>query len=293
MKIKISVGDALFTALLHAFLVLCATIALFPFLNVIAISLSGSRAIMSGEVFLWPVDFTADAYKNLINDGQLFKAFGNSALITAVGTALNMVMTIMAAYPLSKRNLLGGRVMMSLIVFTMLFNGGLIPSFLLVKNLGIMDSFAALWLPAAISVYNMIIMKSFFENIPQSLIEAAQIDGANDIYILIRLVLPLSMPVIATLSWFYCVRWWNNYLNAMIYITSGSKLPITVKLVQMISNFNDTLLTGGEGVSLESRLIPEAVKSAAIVIATAPMLIVFPFLQKYFVKGVMIGSVKG
>lgn len=293
MKIKISVGDALFTALLHAFLVLCATIALFPFLNVIAISLSGSRAIMSGEVFLWPVDFTADAYKNLINDGQLFKAFGNSALITAVGTALNMVMTIMAAYPLSKRNLLGGRVMMSLIVFTMLFNGGLIPSFLLVKNLGIMDSFAALWLPAAISVYNMIIMKSFFENIPQSLIEAAQIDGANDIYILIRLVLPLSMPVIATLSLFYCVSWWNNYFNAMIYITSGSKLPITVKLVQMISNFNDTLLTGGEGVSLESRLIPEAVKSAAIVIATAPMLIVFPFLQKYFVKGVMIGSVKG
>ncbi|MBP3360651.1 MAG: carbohydrate ABC transporter permease [Clostridia bacterium] len=293
MRHRITTGEKIFHAINYIFLALAAGIALFPFINVIAVSLSSSQAIMTGKVFLWPVDVTVRAYKNLIEDGQLFYALKNTVIVTLVGTLFNILGTVMIAYPLSRKHLVGGKLITALIVFTMLFNGGLIPSFVLVKNLNIMNSFWALWLPALVSVYNMIIMKNFFENLPPSLIEAVQIDGANDICILFQIVLPLSVPVIATVSLFYCVGWWNNYFNVMIYITDSEKITMTVKIMQMINNFNDTLLQSGEGVTSDQQLVPEAVKSAAIVITTIPIMCVYPFLQKYFVKGVMIGSVKG
>lgn len=287
-------AESIFYFFNYLFLGLCAIITLFPFINVIATSLSSGRAIISREVFILPKEFNFEAYKALVKDGQLIFAMKNTVFITVFGTVINMAATILTAYSLSKKRLGGRKYIMSLMVFTMLFGGGLIPSFIIVKNLGLVDTYGALWLPGMISVYNMIILKTMFEGIPESLEEAASIDGASDVYILIRVVIPLSFPAIATLTLFYAVGWWNDYFNAMIYISDTRKLPLTVKLMQMISNVSDNLLRSGEGASfMEAALVPESIKSAAIIISTLPILCIYPFLQKYFVKGVMIGSVKG
>lgn len=276
----------------YLFFTVLAFIMIFPFINILATSMSSSHAIVSGKVLLVPVEFTLDAYRAVWQDGQIFKALLNSVLLTVVGTAINIIGTIMIAYPLSKKRLLGRKLITKFIVFTMLFNGGLIPNFILVKSLGLMNTYWALWLPAIVSVYNMIIMLNFFRNLPESLEEAAKIDGANDIYILVKLMLPLSMPVIATLTLFYAVAWWNNYFNVMIYITSSNRLTLMVKLMQMINNIGEAMLNS-EGIIYGERLVPESIKGAAIIVSTIPILCVYPFLQKYFIKGVMVGSVKG
>lgn len=270
----------------------CAT--LFPFINILAVSMSGSRAINAGEVSLWPVDFTWDAYHNLLADGQLLVSMKNTVIITVVGTALNMLFTVMAAYPLSKRRLKGRNTMLMAVLFTMLFGGGLIPHFLLVSSLGLVNSYWGLWLPALISVYNMFVLKSFFEGLPDELEESAAIDGAKDLTILWKIVLPLSLPVIAALTLFYAVGWWNSYFNVLIYIKSTDKLSVTVKLYQMLQNVGQDLLstTNAEGVT-QTTITPEGVRAAAIIIAILPILCVYPFLQKHFVKGVLMGSVKG
>lgn len=272
----------------------CACATLFPFINVLAVSFSSSRAINAGEVSVWPVDFNLSAYHNLIADGQLFVAMKNSVVLTLVGTALNMLFTVIAAYPLSKRRLKGRNAMLMAVLFTMLFGGGLIPNFLLISTLGLINSYWGLWLPALISVYNMFVMKAFFEGLPEELEESAAIDGAKDLTILWKIILPLSMPVIAALTLFYAVGWWNSYFNVLIYIKSTDKLSLTVKLYQMLQNVGSELLrtTNGEGVS-ESTITPEGIRAASIVIAILPILGVYPFLQKHFVKGVLLGSVKG
>lgn len=271
---------------------------LFPFINVIAISFSSGRAIMSGEVFLWPIEFNFHAYLNLIKDGQLFVAMKNTVLVTVVGTIFNILATIMAAYPLSKQRLRGRNGILMMIVFTMIFSGGLIPAFILIRQLKLMDTYWSLWLPGLLSTYNMFVMKTFFQGIPESLEEAAIIDGANDLYILFKIILPLSKPVIATLTLFYAVGGWNSYFNPLMYITSSTKQVLMVKLYQMIDTMSQTLLntisTGGsEGILQEEMITPEGIRTAAIVITIVPIMCVYPFLQKYFVKGVMIGSIKG
>ncbi|MBD0381501.1 carbohydrate ABC transporter permease [Paenibacillus sedimenti] len=270
----------------------CAT--LFPFINVLAVSFSSSRAINAGEVYLWPIEFNLDAYRNLWLDGQLLVAMKNTVIITVVGTAFNMLFTVMAAYPLSKRRLKGRNIMLMAILFTMLFGGGLIPNFLLINALGLINSYWSLWLPALISAYNMFVMKSFFEGLPEEMEESAAMDGAKDLTILWKIILPLSLPVIAALTLFYAVGWWNSYLSVLIYIKSTDKLSVTVKLYQMIQNVSSELLstTNGEGVS-QTTITAESVRAAAIVIAILPILCIYPFLQKHFVKGVLLGSVKG
>lgn len=296
MKIKQSPGEIIFYVLNYTIITFFAIMALYPFLQVIATSFSSSRAVASGEVVWRPVEFNLLAYKQLLEDGQIFVAMKNTVVLTVVGTLFNMVATILAAYSLSKKRLKGRTIFLGIIVFTMMFGGGMIPTFILIKKLGLMNKFMGLWLMGLISTYNMFVMKSFFENMPESLEEAAAIDGANDLQILGKLVLPLSLPVIATLTLFYAVGWWNSYFNAMLYITSSAKQPLMVKLMQMIDTA--ALLTvnngtsGSEGVS-QSTIAPESFKAASIIIATLPILFVYPFLQKYFVKGVMIGSVKG
>ncbi|WP_240489140.1 carbohydrate ABC transporter permease [Cohnella thermotolerans] len=280
---------------MNTFLLGCfACAALFPFINILAVSFSSSRAINAGEVSLWPIEFNLDAYRNLIADGQLLVAMRNSLVITLVGTAFNMLFTVLAAYPLSKRRLQGRNVMLMGILFTMLFGGGLIPNFLLISSLGLVNSYWGLWLPALISAYNMFVMKSFFEGLPEELEESAAIDGAKDWMILWRIILPISMPVIAALTLFYAVGWWNNYFNVLIYIKSTDKLSLTVKLYQMLQNVSSELLrtTNGEG-ALQTTITPEGIRAASIVIAVLPILCVYPFLQKHFVKGVLMGSVKG
>lgn len=287
-----TLGAKVFTVINYMILIFCGVITLFPFLNVIATSFSSSRAIISNEVFLWPVEFTTEAYSRLVEDGQLLRGLKNTVLITVVGTGLNMIVTIFTAYALSKKRLNGRKALMSFFVFTMLFSGGLIPTFIVVKSTNLTDSYWSLWLPAILSVYNMIIMKNFLENIPTSLEEAASIDGAGDWYIMFSIYIPLSKAVIATLSLFYAVYWWNNYSNVLYYISSSSKQTMTVILMQMLDNVSDSLMVGDSAL-MEKSLTPEGVKAAAIIFTTLPIMCVYPFVQRYFVKGVMIGSVKG
>lgn len=284
--------------LLYIFLAFLAILTLFPFVNVLATSMSGSRAISSGEVFLWPKDVTFTSFQNLIQDGQLLVAMKNTVLITVVGTGLNLVATIMAAYPLSRRRLKGRNLILMVITFTMLFGGGMIPNYILIKSLGIMNSYWALWLPGLLSTYNFFVMKTFFENLPAELEESASIDGANDLLIIWRIILPLSLPIIAALTLFYAVGWWNSYMSVLMYITSSGKQSLMVKLLQMIDTTSQSLLNasatnGGEGATMQTLLSPEGIRAAAIIISVAPILCVYPFLQKYFVKGVLIGSLKG
>lgn len=292
MKIKATLSSRVFHWLNYLFLALCACATVFPFINIIATSFSSSRAISSGEVFLWPVDFNVSAYKNLIEDGQLIVAMKNTVLITVIGTSLNMLFTMLAAYPLSKRRLKGRNGMLMAVLFTMLFGGGMIPHFLLVNALGLVNTYWAIWLPALISVYNMFVMKSFFEGLPEEIEESASMDGANELYILWKIIIPLSMPVIAALTLFYAVGWWNSYMNVLIYIRSTNKMSLMVKLYQMIDLVSPELLKSGEGVQHEM-ITPEGIRAASIVFSITPILCVYPFLQKHFVKGVMLGSVKG
>lgn len=290
---RVTFGEKIFYFCNYLFLFLCVVVSVFPIIYVVATSFSSSNAIASGKVFFLPVEFTLDSYHKIFRDGNVLKSLNNTIVITLIGTALNMIFTIMGAYPLSRKRLKGRGFFSGLFVFTMIFGGGLIPSFLLVKSLKIMNTYWALWLPSLISVYNMIILKTFFQNIPDSLEEAAMIDGANDIYILIRIMLPLAGPVLATLSLFSAVGWWNEYYNSMIYLDTTTKLPMTVRLMQMIESANMSSLMDGEGVTASEHITPEGIKAATIVVAMVPILCVYPFLQKYFVTGVMVGSVKG
>ncbi|NOU62633.1 ABC transporter permease subunit [Paenibacillus sp. LMG 31461] len=270
-------------------------LTLFPFWYEIVASFSSSRAINSGEVFLWPIEFNVVAYERLFDDGQLFVAMRNTVVVTIVGTVLNMVMTILAAYPLSRRRLLGRNALLMMITVTMLFVAGIIPNFILIKTLGLMNSYWAVWLPGLISTYNMFVMKTFMEGLPEEIEESAAMDGAGDLRILMQIFIPLCKPILAALSLFYAVSWWNSYFNVMLYITKSAKLTVMVKLYQMVNKVDENLLNniGGNDAAERILLTPEAIKAAAVVIAVMPILCVYPFLQKYFVKGVLIGSVKG
>ena len=290
---RISKGEAIFNVVNYIILAICVLVTLLPFAMILAKSLSSSVAIESGKVFLWPVDFNVQAYKNLIADGQLLRSMKNTVFITIIGTMLNMIFTTTAAYALSKKRLMGGKFIMKMMTFTMIFSGGTIPHFIVVKSLGLMDTYGSLWLPGLITVYNLIVMRTFFEQLPDSLEEAAKIDGANDLIIFFQIVLPLSLATLATITLFYAVSWWNEYFNGMIYISTSDKMPLQVKLRQMISTVGQVQLTESDGESAKDRLAKDAVQAAAMVISTVPILCIYPFLQKHFVKGVMVGAVKG
>lgn len=248
---------------------------------------------MSGFVGIWPVDFNLSAYESLINGTKIVSAFTNSVYITVVGVTLCMLFTVIAAYPLSRKYFYARKFFTLAIVFTMLFGGGLIPTYLTIKALGIIDSYWAIWLPGLVSAYNMLILKSFFENMPEELDEAARIDGCGEIRILRQIVLPLSMPVMAALSLFYGVGFWNSFMNVLIYINDTEKYNLPVLVQQMISS--QKILQEMQNLQPEDFLLvtPESVKSAGIIVMIVPMLVVYPLLQKHFVKGVMIGSIKG
>jgi putative aldouronate transport system permease protein len=295
---KVSMGERVFYFINYGILTVIGLGCLYPFLYIIATSFSSSRAVSSGEVFLWPVEFNLEAYKQLLLDGQIFNSMKNTVLLTVLGTFFCMFCTVLCAYSLSKKRLRGRGIIMGLIVFTMMFSGGMIPNFLLIRNLGLMDSYWALWLSGLQSTYNMIVLRTFFQGIPDSLEEAAQIDGAGDPYILFRIVLPLSGAALATITLFYAVGWWNAYFNPMMYIASTIKFPLMVKLksmldaAQMLTVQTQTGMGGG-GAMEQTMVAAETFKAATILISVIPIMCVYPFLQKYFVKGVMIGSVKG
>jgi len=292
---KSTVGEKWFYSVNYVILALLGITCLFPLINTIAVSLSDTQAIASGKVTFYPIGWNLEAYVSLLKGTRILSALQNSIIITIVGVALSMTVTIMTAYPISRGIFYGRRFFTLAMVFTMLFSGGLIPTYLVVKSLGLMDSYFALWLPALVSTYNLLVMRTFFENIPSEVDDAARIDGCSEMAYLTRIVLPLSMPVIATITLFYSVSYWNMFMNVLIYINETSKFNMTVLIQKMVQSQNllQELVNSGatSGVSVE--VVPESLKAAGVLIMVLPMLLVYPFLQKYFVKGVMLGSVKG
>lgn len=280
----------------EAFLIVCIFIfvmlCLAPFLHIIAISLSSNRAITSGEVTLFPIEFNWEAYSKVFSDVSMLRSLGFTIILTVATTLLCMVFSVAAAYPLTKGNLKGRRFFMYLIIITMFFSGGIIPEYLLIRDLHMINSVWSLILPGLISPFNLIILISFFNNIPPSLEESAEIDGSSHLHTLIKIVLPLSMPVLATLALFYAVGRWNGFQDSLMYINNPDLYPIQLKLYQMVQNNMVTELTQMEG-SNRTALTPESLKAASVVFATVPILLVYPWLQKYFVSGVMLGAVKG
>lgn len=278
------------TIINYILLSLLVIICFYPFLNVVAYSFSSNRAVLSGTVTFFPIEMQLDAYKEIIHRGQIWTAMRVTILVTLLGTGLGLLFTILAAYALSKDKLKGRKWISGMILFTMYFSGGIIPTFLVVKNLGMYDQLTSLYIPSAVNVFNFIVMRTFFREIPKSLEEAAYLDGATDIQILQRVVLPLSMPIIATIGLFYAVYYWNDYFNALIYIQSPEKYTLQLRLRSLL--FEGALgATGNEG--LAQQVMAESLKMTCIVVGTVPILAVYPWLQRYFVKGVMLGSVKG
>ncbi|OKP81921.1 ABC transporter permease [Paenibacillus helianthi] len=263
-----------------------------PFLHIIAVSLSSNRAITSGEVTLFPIEVNWDAYIQVFSNDSMIHSLIFTIILTVATTVLCMLFTVAAAYPLTKKNLKGRKVFMYLIVVTMFFSGGIIPEYLLIRDLKMIDSVWALILPGLVSPFNLIILISFFNNIPPSLEESAEIDGSSHFHTLMRIVLPLSMPVMATLALFYAVGRWNGFQDSLMYINSPELYPLQLKLFQMVQNNMVSELTQLEG-SNRTALTPESLKAATVIFATVPILVVYPWLQKYFVSGVMLGAVKG
>lgn len=287
-------ADRLFTILNYVFLSIVALLVLYPLLFVVSASFSNPQYIISGEMWLWPKEFTVDAYEKVFKNKEIINGFINTVKYTVVGTALNVVMTILAAYPLSRKDFKGRGFFMAFIVFTMFFSGGLIPTYLLIRDLGMLNTFWVMIIPNAVAVWNIIIMRTFFQGIPTELEESAKIDGSGNFRILWNIVLPLSFPVIAVMVLFYSVGHWNSYFQALIYLQDEKRFPLQLILRQiLIQGQTDDMVKGTSESFLQQQLSVEGLKYAVLIVANLPMLMLYPFLQKYFVKGVMIGSLKG
>lgn len=277
--------------LIYTMIALVSVSCLLPFVHVVAKSLSSEAFVIANKVSLWPQGFTIDAYKKIFADASIIRSLCVSIFITVAFTVLGMIVTTCAAYPLSRRNLKGGTFFTFLFMFTMYFGGGMIPEYLNISNLGLLDTLWALILPGAFSAFNLLIMKTAIRsNVPDSLEEAARIDGAGHFRILSTIVLPLSKPIIATLSLFFAVGRWNGYMDALFYIKYETELrPLQLKLYYLVVQASESFQLEISSVNLSN---PEVLKAAVVVFATVPILCVYPFLQKYFVQGVMIGAVK-
>ena len=280
--------------ILVIFILLVSLTCVLPFINVAALSLSSKSAILRGDVSFWPVEFEATAYKAIFSDPSMMRSLLFTVVITLVYTAFSMTMTVLMAYPLTKKRLRGRKFFNVLALFTMYFSGGTIPIYLNLKELGLLDTPWSLILPAMLSTYNMIILKSFFSALPGELEEAAIIDGANDFQVLVRVYLPLSMASLATLTLFYAVGKWNSFQDALYYITNKAYQPLQLKLYHIIKGSQAVDVAAMEGgSSTVASNISESIEPASIIFATLPILVVYPFVQRYFVKGVTIGAIKG
>ncbi|MEK4362844.1 carbohydrate ABC transporter permease [Paenibacillus sp. FSL M8-0212] len=275
-----------------SFISLFVIFCLAPFLHTIAISLSSNRAITSGEVTIFPKEFNWDSYIQVFSDQSMLYSLGFTTVLTVATTVLCMLFTLAAAYPLTKKKLKGRKLFMYVIIITMFFSGGMIPEYLLIRDLNMLNSVWALILPGLVSPFNLIILISFFRGIPESLEESAEIDGSSHVHTLFKIILPLSMPVLATLALFYAVGRWNGFQDSLLYINDPKLYPLQLKLFQMVQNNMVSELTLMEGAN-RTQLTPESLKAATVVFATVPILLVYPWLQKYFVSGAMLGAVKG
>lgn len=294
-KIKELAEDRVFHIIVYTVLILLAFICIYPLYFVLIASISDPDAVLSGKVILTIKDFTLMGYERIFSDRMVVRGFLNSVFYTGVGTLINFVVTLPAAYSLSRKDLAGRRVFMIMFVITMYFSGGMIPTYLIVQKLGLYDTPAVLLVCSALSVFKMIIARTFFETtIPLELLEAARIDGCNNVRFFFTMVLPLSKSMIAVIALYYAVAHWNSYMNALLYINNADWKPLQLVLREMlISTQSLSVLVQGDASAQQRMKMVNIMQYAVIVVATVPMLVIFPFVQKYFVKGVMIGAVKG
>lgn len=289
---KRTAGDWFLDGFVYLFLVFMGAAMLLPLANVFSKAVSEEWAIVSGKVGIFPIGFQLDTMREVISSSTFIRAFIISVGVTLVGTILSILLTAVTAYPLSKRQLPGISFIMVLFVFTMLFSGGLIPNYLLMRQLHLINNLWVLVLPGLIGVFNMLIIKSYYEGLPEALEESARIDGAKTYTILFRIILPLSLPVIATIALFYAVGYWNDFFSPMIYINDASLKTLQLYLRDVVMDA-DTSNATNKSMDDLMNMSPEGIRAATVVASTVPILLVYPFLQKYFIKGVLIGSVKG
>ncbi|WP_233711153.1 carbohydrate ABC transporter permease [Lederbergia citrisecunda] len=287
-------GEKLFSLFNYLFMIVLLILMLYPFWYLMMGSISDAKLAAGGGLFLIPAGFSLDAYKAILSNSSFLSSLKTTVIVTLAGTFLGTFFTATTAYAISKKRLRGGGLVSFLILFTMLFNGGLVPSYLLVKMLNMMNTIWALILPNLLSAFNIFVMRSFFKGIPDTLEEAAKIDGANDLTIFFKIVLPLSKPVLATIGLFIAVFYWNDFFSTILYISDKEKWQLQAFLRDIISNTAQVVKSSsGVGMGMQSSVSEFTVRMASIIVATTPILIVYPFLQKHFAKGAMIGSIKG
>ena len=292
-KVKKSLGDRIVDVIIYIVLGLVALSTVLPFLYVLAGSFATDKGLTEKAFFIIPEVWSLNAYKYAVNTANILRGLKNSVILTMAGTILCMVFSLTFAYPLSKKHFRGRNFVLNLVIFTMLFGGGMIPCYLVYNAYGLYDSYWALILPGLISPFNMIIIKNFFQELPQELEDSAYIDGCSDLKTFTRIMLPLSKPVIASISLFYGVGFWNDYFSSMIYLKTPEKYPIQIQLRSIILLTSQISEVAMDYYDMNGAPPDKAVKMACTVIATVPILCVYPFVQKYFTKGVMVGAVKG
>lgn len=293
-RIRESVGDRLFLAGVYLFLTIVFVLVFYPLLYVFSSSLSSPLAVSSGRVWLWPVDFSLRGYQVTLGNPQIITGYANSLYYTFFGTLISVVLTVLLAYPLSRRTLAGRNSIMLFITFTMIFSGGLIPTYLVVKELGMLNTRWALLIPQAVAAWQVIIARTFFQvNIPEELAEAAALDGCSDLRFLWSVVLPLSKPILAVLVLMYAVGQWNAYFDALLYLKSADLQPLQLVLRSILILNTATSGTMDAVTMAERQQMADLLKYALIVVGSLPVLLIYPFAQRYFVRGMLIGSIKG
>lgn len=298
--VKETKRDKIFLICNYIYVFIAFLIVFYPLVYMVSASISDPKLVGSGDMWLFPKGITFDGYKRVFENTSIWIGYGNTILYTVVGTTINLVVTLPAAYALSRKDFIGRNFFMGMFMVTMFFGGGLVPSYLLVKQLGMIDTMWAIVIPSAASIWNIIVSRTFFQSsIPKELQEAAQIDGCTNMRLFVKIILPLSMPIIAVMALFYGVGNWNSYFSALIYLNDSAKYPLQLVLRQILV-LQEMSATGGGAIDASTAAamnskaeIAALVKYAVIIVATVPIIAIYPFLQRYFVQGVMIGSVKG
>ncbi|RIX52383.1 carbohydrate ABC transporter permease [Paenibacillus nanensis] len=288
-------GLSPFDIAVYIVLGLLSLITFFPFYNVLIISIAKFEVISQHNLYLLPLSFDLTAYKVILSDGKFWSSAINTVIVTVAGVLFSMAISVTGAYALSKKGMPGRNGMLTLILFTMFFNGGLIPFYLIIKDLGLVNNILVMIIPAGLNTFYLIIMKNYFGTLPESLEESAKLDGANDLYILFKIILPISAPFIATFGLFYAVERWNEWWYALIFISDSAKTPLQIYLRETLITSNQLLNTLAQQAadSDSSKVYTPALQMATIVISSVPILMVYPFLQKHFAKGILVGSIKG
>ena len=290
---KKTASDRVFDLVVYVLLALVSIVMIYPFLNVLAIAMSDYSGYLENPMMIFPKNFTLDAVKEVFRNPLVLSGYGNTIFITLVGTLLDLVLLTLVAYPLSRSGFRGKKIFMSLIIFTMLFNGGLIPNFYLIRSLHLLDTRWALIFPRLLSAFNIILLINFFQSLPVSLLEAAKLDVAGEWKVLYQIVLPLSKPIMATLALFVAVGYWNSFFEAIMYIRATDRWTLQLVLREIVMSSNTQMLQTGGNLAELGKTTSESLKYATLIVAIVPIMCVYPFLQKYFTQGVMVGAVKG